>query len=92
MRGKDCPKLTIMTGVRITPAYAGKRAIPRPVAVSDEDHPRICGEKDAARRPLDTPAGSPPHLRGKAQYNVAQPPFLGITPAYAGKSRKIRWV
>ena len=51
------------------------------------DHPRVCGEK---RWGLLYPArlrGSPPRVRGKVfRYGVSAG-RLGITPAYAGKSR-----
>ena len=72
----------------ITPAYAGK-SFPCDVLGSvKRDHPRICGEKKFS---LNTPAlevGSPPRVRGKVQGQLLQAVEVGITPAYAGKSRK----
>ena len=71
----------------ITPAYAGKSLRRPPCAPPSRDHPRLRGEKSAAC-PSRRPAwGSPPLTRGKANRLHTVPPLLGITPAYAGKSR-----
>ena len=48
MRGKEGCWLDALGWVRITPAYAGKRAKPSDYLRPDEDHPRICGEKGKA--------------------------------------------
>ena len=45
MRGKAGEKQVIMTGERITPAYAGKRKIKLGVKSPPRNHPRLCGEK-----------------------------------------------
>ena len=70
----------------ITPAYAGKR--PRKCCRSGPsgDHPRMCGEKafTSGRRAMYR--GSPPHVRGKANFPVSFRWAIGITPACAGKS------
>ena len=65
MRGKGQSRLTICARMRITPAYAGKRAKPSDYLRPDEDHPRICGEKYALAFVRVTVIGSPPHMRGK---------------------------
>ena len=70
----------------ITPAYAGKRAYPRPRHPAHRDHPRVCGEKPAAHSSGPPLTGSPPRMRGKDGPFCAHAPFLRITPAYAGKS------
>ena len=49
----------------------------------------MCGEK-TRRPPLALfLAGSPPRMRGKVQLQPGQPAALGITPAYAGKSKNL---
>ena len=53
------------------------------------DHPRMCGEKFGKWSTKGRITGSPPHMRGKVIsmgfFNVT----VRITPAYAGKSKKI---
>ena len=55
---------------------------------SRQDHPRLCGEKAVKERLLKISGGSPPPMRGKGQPNTRSSVTSGITPAYAGKSRK----
>ena len=70
----------------ITPAYAGKRSESSSFSFASWDHPRLCGEKVfSAATPSSSP-GSPPPMRGKVDSFRATIVFLGITPAYAGKS------
>ena len=45
MRGKAAADLYNAGGVRITPAYAGKREVLRRASGVAQDHPRLCGEK-----------------------------------------------
>ena len=71
---------------RITPAYAGKRAELPFAPVRSRDYPRVCGEKKWKMFLLDSGAGSPPRVRGKAGYLAIKRMDEGITPAYAGKS------
>ena len=87
MRGKGVLDDFDGVAVRITPAYAGKRADSPPEFWTSWDHPRVCGEKSAV--PLATPVRveSPPRMRGKAASRDFQTGHLGITPAYAGKSK-----
>ena len=89
MRGKAGRCRDRRPCARITPACAGKRytrcfACPRPT-----DHPRVCGEKDWDSLLSDLRTGSPPRMRGKVQLQPGQPAALGITPAYAGKSKNL---
>ena len=53
----------------------------------DEDHPRVCGEKNDRRVQHTGAMGSPPRMRGKALVLVLAIVNQRITPAYAGKSR-----
>ena len=89
MRGKaDLYRLSGLAA-GITPAYAGKSPSVPPDPLTIRDHPRLCGEKKipAASPPFIT--GSPPPMRGKAQYSYIGDAVDGITPAYAGKSHAL---
>ena len=85
-RGKAPVTAAISAGVRITPAYAGKRKPPDEIKKAVRDHPRLRGEKLVKLSDLNPRKGSPPLTRGKALNVTAD--FSGgrITPAYAGKS------
>ena len=72
----------------ITPACAGKREPPPAFRACGRDHPRVCGEKRAARRAAAGRAGSPPRVRGKVNDIRFRKTNSGITPACAGKSTK----
>ena len=52
------------------------------------DHPRVCGEKPMTAISSTPTRGSPPRMRGKVLLSKNHLLGLGITPAYAGKSRK----
>ena len=71
----------------ITPAYAGKSQGLADIYEVLGDHPRVCGEKSELIPPGKLPPGSPPRMRGKAPVVRDIVRDLGITPAYAGKSR-----
>ena len=45
MRGKAFPEITPLSGLGITPAYAGKRFSFSVLIACVWDHPRLCGEK-----------------------------------------------
>ena len=85
MRGKALNTSFVPELYRITPAYAGKSSELKESASIRRDHPRICGEKylEYGRRYKST--GSPPHMRGKADFRLRIFLLSGITPAYAGK-------
>ena len=85
MRGKGKLQMTINLGIRITPAYAGKRFPCCTKSAAYWDHPRLCGEKNSFAFTNMKPSGSPPPMRGKAPFSKSKPTFTGITPAYAGK-------
>ena len=90
MRGKVRIFPDTRSGFRITPAYAGKRALSVSRCCWPWDHPRICGEKDLTASMKKCVSGSPPHMRGKASRRVRAVRMDGITPAYAGKSTRWR--
>ena len=88
MRGKVCVNNFCKMFMGITPAYAGKRTTFKEARSNPQDHPRLCGEKFLHVFVVFDFRGSPPPMRGKVlNLSVADFPF-GITPAYAGKSRK----
>ena len=65
MRGKGW-RLSPCEPLRgITPAYAGKSKIVQALVHPVEDHPRVCGEKDAVGQGDEGLHGSPPRMRGK---------------------------
>ncbi len=65
----------------------GKETSSFPKGSNSRDHPRLCGEKCTASAMSRIKSGSPPPMRGKVQQFPDRFRFLGITPAYAGKSR-----
>ena len=77
-------------GLRITPAYAGKRWSPWTTPARKKDHPRVCGEKARNRYDSATYKGSPPRMRGKEASDGQIGQVKRITPAHAGKSL-LRW-
>ena len=86
VRGKDFCRLYACQRVGITPACAGK-SFPAPrSALSEWDHPRVCGEKLTSFLSVIIPKGSPPRVRGKVARASAATTARGITPACAGKS------
>ena len=89
MRGKGRFHLVRRKLFRITPAYAGKSKIFVINEVGGWDHPRLCGEKRKCRKIGVLSLGSPPPMRGKVQFYHKTTPFIGITPAYAGKSARL---
>ena len=74
----------------ITPAYAGKRLCLSLSFAPLWDHPRVCGEKYSWEKSTCKIFGSPPRMRGKAGLVQIVCRLRGITPAYAGKSHKVR--
>ena len=88
MRGKVPNSCHSALNYRITPAYAGKRNLHISKALTEQDHPRVCGEKPVIG--IDTPStpGSPPRMRGKVRERNKTLTEQRITPAYAGKRFK----
>ena len=89
MRGKASSDLYDAGGVRITPAYAGKRKMQAAQSAFQKDHPRLCGEKVSGDLPDNAAPGSPPPMRGKGMQEAGDKSEKRITPAYAGKSYRL---
>ena len=65
-RGKEGAQLAEKTGIRITPAWAGKSSAARGCGKAHLDHPRMGGEKADIDDDGLHYKGSPPRGRGKA--------------------------
>ena len=89
MRGKGSGGGGGHRGDRITPAYAGKSPTKTPNTPCKKDHPRLCGEKAmlVCLRRIST--GSPPPMRGKVGRLENTDRRKRITPAYAGKRKRL---
>ena len=86
MRGKPVSFFLPTSFSRITPAHAGKTALPCDTARRRRDHPRACGENSGAGRGKRGLVGSPPRMRGKPVRPAAIDRGDRITPAHAGKT------
>ena len=89
MRGKrrsvgDC---TVRAG--ITPADAGKTIGVHSELFAVKDHPRGCGENWKWLSNRRKRSGSPPRMRGKHYAELEKLCSDGITPADAGKTRRV---
>ena len=89
MRGKGAHSIHQLRNRGITPAYAGKSSFIHSSLRYGRDHPRVCGEKHPLRGCCYSRQGSPPRMRGKVPAGATLPRLGGITPAYAGKSRRV---
>ena len=69
MRGKVWNIIINDLKSRITPAYAGKSQPFQFLCRSDQDHPRLCGEKHVFLRYGHMFLGSPPPMRGKEAHH-----------------------
>ena len=74
---------------RITPAGAGKTLSTALYIPFTKDHPRRCGENSAFTVDDELPVGSPPQVRGKPFSDSVAAVNTGITPAGAGKTKRI---
>ena len=70
MRGKGGTSDSLAVCHGITPAHAGKSSSDAYCSSCRRDHPRPCGEKCLPRLPAVGTIGSPPPMRGKANYAV----------------------
>ena len=89
MRGKLFKVILPKMRERITPADAGKTEESGYRLQPIQDHPRGCGENYPAPSMSYPQTGSPPRMRGKlvtADFDAAMD---GITPADAGKTRRM---
>ena len=73
----------------ITPARAGKSLSFVGIGTCLQDHPRACGEKGYGSCGAGLVGGSPPRVRGKGTGDAAYRVGVGITPARAGKRRRL---
>ena len=89
MRGKLIQAIVNALPQRITPADAGKTCLQRQSPRSGRDHPRGCGENVAMVNCSTVGVGSPPRMRGKPKPFEWFAGIRGITPADAGKTKKI---
>ena len=87
-RGKDKEHPPLPGAGRITPAWAGKRHTAGHWVQGTTDHPRVGGEKSVRLFCIPSRLGSPPHGRGKDCWPHSKEDVMGITPAWAGKSRR----
>ena len=88
MRGKPARVYVDGMCLWITPADAGKTCGDRAVSSSVWDHPRGCGENLGTNPTKARHLGSPPRMRGKPQFSVANLVAVRITPADAGKTSR----
>ena len=89
VRGKDRQQHGGGRAPGITPACAGKRQERLSSRTNHRDHPRVCGEKSVFPWRSWFTLGSPPRVRGKEHSTNSHQPKHRITPACAGKSRRI---
>ena len=89
MRGKVQLGEIDLQDIWITPAYAGKSLLKLLHHVGLRDHPRVCGEKAYSLVINGSEWGSPPRMRGKGTKRCSSRRGGRITPAYAGKSKRI---
>ena len=87
MRGKAFQLFFGLVSDGITPAYAGKSLLAADYHPTLRDHPRVCGEKTLYNGIRLVVLGSPPRMRGKVTFASGCSYAVGITPAYAGKSK-----
>ena len=90
MRGED-PEPVCDEGRRgrITPACAGKTTQSCVGQLIYQDHPRMRGEDLKTVGSFLWKTGSPPHARGRLVEGLLHLNGRGITPACAGKTRRI---
>ena len=89
VRGKQNENRKYSKLERITPAGAGKTYRCRDRARRRWDHPRRCGENLTLYCSSSWVWGSPPQVRGKPKYILISSTEHGITPAGAGKTKRL---
>ena len=85
MRGKVIYHVGVDPHRRITPAYAGKRWQRLPPRSERQDHPRLCGEKTNEAITQLGVWGSPPPMRGKAEFRCQGFPEIQDHPRLCGE-------
>ena len=86
VREKLCSQQLLRSGVRITPACAGKTYFSANRVIVSRDHPRVCGKNAFVEQRSQVGKGSPPRVREKLEVDMAKGKTYGITPACAGKT------
>ncbi|SCQ64133.1 Hypothetical protein PFR_JS9-2_2041 [Propionibacterium freudenreichii] len=89
MRGAQAGRGCQSVPLGLTPAYAGSTPSAPTHASWNWAHPRICGEHQRAWPAPSHQGGSPPHMRGARDRKSPGEKPLGLTPAYAGSTRKV---
>ena len=89
VRGKQSESSVESSAPGITPACAGKTCRNGFLVCLDWDHPRACGENAAEMLSGSRFEGSPPRMRGKPDLGYFFRRVKGITPAHAGKTRRV---
>ena len=89
MRGKLFLNFCRNLDSGITPADAGKTKSRTILSAVAEDHPRGCGENTESMEEIAVSLGSPPRMRGKQWADAVNGAAERITPADAGKTKKI---
>ena len=69
----------------ITPACAGRRRCALPERRSEQDHPRVCGEKKIGNVYRHGTVGSPPRVRGEACWPCPLGTPIGSPPRVRGE-------
>ena len=88
--GENRCRMRRISALWITPARAGKTQ-PLPTGPRrTADHPRACGENSAPRARRGWDRGSPPRVRGKPERIFCPSSRPRITPARAGKTRRLQ--
>ena len=89
-RGRVVSVTVGMVGLRITPAWAGKRLAQARRHPRREDYPRVGGEEKVDSDKDSSNLGLPPRGRGRGQVDGLGVLAERITPAWAGKRRGYR--
>ena len=87
-RGIQSALIAYSVPLRITPAYAGNTESPPTSFQVCWDHPRLRGEYASIPRYENPCLGSPPLTRGILQHDRSSDRYRGITPAYAGNTKR----
>ena len=90
MRGTRIMALSGTITGGIIPAHAGNTCLEAPSHFRQEDHPRACGEHGALHCPAPPRPGSSPRMRGTLPFADRDVDCLGIIPAHAGNTSRLR--
>ena len=85
-RGKQSPLPSLVGGLRLIPAHAGKTLMDSSAASRARAHPRSRGENLVSQTMPGTHGGSSPLTRGKLAQEAATSTSTRLIPAHAGKT------